>query len=198
MAKSEAEKFITLAELEKKGYAPVIFRYLVLGAHYRTKLNFTWESLEAARNGLERLYEEINDYFIQTQSKNYDEAKLISAKGAKTLQQYEEEFNLIINDDLNTPQALGILHAMLADNENPSRKLALLKKFDTVLGLGLDVPMNFLAQEDEKVAEMKLKYQQCRANKQFVQSDALRKEIEALGFEVRDTENGPQVVKKFF
>ena len=56
MAKS-AGNFFTLRDLEKRGLNPLVFRYLMLSAHYRSQLNFTWKSLEAAQNSLERLYE---------------------------------------------------------------------------------------------------------------------------------------------
>ena len=56
MAKS-AGNFFTLRGLEKKGFNPSAFRYLTLSAHYRSQLNFTWESLRAAENSLKRIYD---------------------------------------------------------------------------------------------------------------------------------------------
>jgi len=56
MSKSLGNIF-TLRDLAKKGFNPLAFRYLVLGAHYRSRLNFTSESLKAAQNSLERLRE---------------------------------------------------------------------------------------------------------------------------------------------
>lgn len=103
-----------------------------------------------------------------------------------------------MNDDLNTPKALGIIHDMLNDHGNPVKKLELVKKFDNILGLRFNIPAQYSPKEDDKIAKKMAEYAEFRANKQFVQSDALRKEIEALGYEVRDTENGPYVVKKFF
>ncbi len=169
MAKSEGN-FLTLTELEAKGYHPLVYRYLVLGAHYRTRLNFTWESLDAARNGIERLYEAVNDLYGESAS---------TKSPKKSLEQYVAEFRAAMDDDLNTPQALAILHEMLADGGNPKEKLTLVKQCDTVLGLGLEDAMAdaSVAENDPKIAEMARIYADLRGNKQFIQSDALRKEI---------------------
>jgi cysteinyl-tRNA synthetase len=197
MAKSEGN-FLTLAELESKGYSPLIFRYLTLGAHYRTPLNFTWESLDAARTGIENLYRAVNDYYRQTQFKNYDENKLTSAS-KKSLNEYEILFDEAINDDLNTSQALGIFNEILNDGGSPTEKLELVKKFDQVFGLGLaGLPMEYSPENDEEIGGKVAEYNELRSNKQFIQSDALRNEIEALGYTVRDTAEGAYIVKRFF
>lgn len=197
MAKSEGN-FITLKDLQEKKYDPLVYRYFTFGAHYRTKLNFTWEALDAARNGIERLYRTINDYYIQTHTPGYDEKKLTPGKHQKTPEQYEEAFEEAINDDLNIPQALATLHDMLSDNGSPMKKLELVGKFDTILGLHLDSPMQNPVKERIEIYKKLGEYEQFRANKQFVQSDVLRKEIEALGYSIRDTIHGPYLVKKFF
>jgi cysteinyl-tRNA synthetase len=191
MAKSEGN-FLTLAELERRGYSPVIFRYLALGAHYRTPLNFTWESLDAAKSGLENLYEAVNDLYKQKMADG-DPAK-------KTLKEYKTLFKEALNDDLNTSQALAVLHEMVADGGAATEKLELVKQFDAVLGLGLETAMRDDAQ-DENNAEIAQKmriYNELRSNKQFVQSDALRKEIEGLGYSIRDSKEGSFVKKRFF
>lgn len=188
MAKSEGN-FLTLAELEKKGYSPLAFRYLVLGAHYRTKLSFTWDSLEAAKNGLEKLY----NHYLELRGEDRKEEK---RRDHGTLSLWQEKFNAALRDDLNTPQALAVMFDLVKDKDlSVKEKRVLFDSFDQTLGLDIarkaeEIP----AQIAEKLSQ----YQECRANKQFVQSDALRKEIEALGYEVRDTENGSGLVKKFF
>jgi cysteinyl-tRNA synthetase len=187
MAKSEGN-FLTLADLEAKGYPPLIFRYLALGAHYRTPLNFTWESLDAAKNALERLYEMAYElsHMPAGQSKNDNSAK-----------EYEASFHEAVNDDLNVPKALAVVHEVFGDNDMGNiQKIELIEKFDTVFGLRFDIPIE--AEPDPKMPEMTSKYQELRSNKQFIQSDALRKEIEGLGYTVRDTAEGAVVVKKFF
>jgi cysteinyl-tRNA synthetase len=190
MAKSEADKFITLTELEKRGYHPLIFRYLVLGAHYRTQLNFTWESLEAAKNGLENLYHKI--YTLEYTGHQNESEK-------ESVEKYEIAFRDAINDDLNTSKALSTLHEMLRSSLSVTEKLNLIKKFDSVLGLSLTLPREH-AETEKEIIEKFGQYQQFRGSKQFTQSDALRKEIEALGYSIKDTESGShlEAQKKFF
>ena len=188
MAKSEGN-FLTLAELEKKGYSPLVFRYLVLGAHYRTKLNFTWESLDAARSGLENLYH----HYLEVRNEDRKEEK---RNDHGTLSAWQEKFDAALRDDLNTPQALAAMFDVIKDKDlSVKEKRVLFDSFDQTLGL--DIARK--AEEIPPHIAGKLKeYDEYRTNKQFVQSDALRKEIEALGYEVRDTENGSHLVKKFF
>ena len=60
MAKSTGNVY-TVADLERRGYDPLAFRYLCATAHYRSRLNFTWASLRAAQMGLERLRRRLRD-----------------------------------------------------------------------------------------------------------------------------------------
>jgi cysteinyl-tRNA synthetase len=187
MAKSEGN-FITLAELEKRGYHPLVFRYLVLGAHYRTQLNFTWESLDAAKNGLENLYHQI--YALEHTDHRDD---------SDTVEKYEMAFRDAINDDLNTSKTLSAMHEMLRSSLSIEDKLNLIKKFDAILGLSLTIPREN-AEIDGEIIEKFEQYKEFRARKQFMQSDALRKEIEDLGYSIKDTDSGSQIEaqKKFF
>jgi cysteinyl-tRNA synthetase len=192
MAKSEGN-FITLAELEKRGYHPLVFRYLVLGAHYRTQLNFTWESLDAAKNGLEGLYERI---YEKTRIESL--TKISERKTTENTENYNKSFAEAINEDLNTPKTLGILHEILGSpGIHIKDAIGLIKKWDSVLGLKL-ANAEYQPQMDKMASEKFEKYQALRSNKQFIQSDALRTQIEVLGYSVRDTKEGSYIVKKFF
>ncbi|HUC31478.1 MAG TPA: cysteine--tRNA ligase [Candidatus Paceibacterota bacterium] len=197
MAKSEGN-FLTLADLQEKGYHPLVYRYLVLGAHYRTRLNFTWESLDAAKIGIERLYEAVNDLYESAKAVDTDRESAIAPKN--TLEYYRTQFRTAMDDDLNTPRALAILHEMLADGGDLKEKIALVKQCDTVLGLGLERAMTdaTVSEHDTKIAEMARIYGELRGNKQFIQSDALRKEIEGLGYSIRDSKDGSRIRKRFF
>jgi cysteinyl-tRNA synthetase len=106
----------------------------------------------------------------------------------------------MINDDLNTPKALAVMHEMLRQPLSAIEKLRLITQFDSVLGLSLATPMQHYPQNEQNIMGKFKEYKESRANKQFMQSDALRKEIEELGYSIRDTENGSELisVKKFF
>lgn len=188
MAKSEGN-FITLAELEKRGYSPLVFRYLILGTHYRKKINFTWESLDAAKKGLEGLY----DHYLALRDGDRKEEQ---RKDHGTLSAWQEKFDAALSDDLNTPQALAVMFDLVKNEDlSVKEKRVLFDGFDQTLGLNIsgkaeEIPPHITAKLE--------KYNEYRTNKQFMQSDALRKELEALGYEVRDTDHGSRLVKKFF
>ncbi len=169
MSKSLGNIF-TLQNLNEKNIDPISYRYFVLGAHYSTLLNFTWEALEGAEITLKRLREKI--------SKLPDGGNVIETK-----------FNDLINDDLNTPKALALVHDTLRDEKiSDADKKATILDFDKVLGLQLDKIETF--EIPNEVKELIKERDIARANKDFAKSDELRNEIEKLGFEVKDTSEG--------
>jgi cysteinyl-tRNA synthetase len=175
---------LTLRDLENKKINPLAFRYLVLTSHYRSKLNFTWQSLKAAQNAFAHLTYSLQ----QTLNDELKENKNLKIK-------YEKKFIDAVNDDLNVPKAMALVWQIIKDAHlSQKTKKQLLLEFDKILGLGLDrikplkIPLKIsrLAQEREKL----------RANKQFIQADALRKKIEELGYYIEDTAAGPLVLRK--
>lgn len=188
MAKSLGNTF-TLRDIEAKGINPLAFRYLVLGAHYRQKLNFTWESLAAAENGLKNLYRRYAD--LKREAQSYDIASRYM------LQKWREKFTAALNGDLNTPKALSLAATALKDSKlNPREKILLLNEFDKVLGLDILKTAGETVKTPAKVAELARRREGFRHNKQFVQADRLRREIERLGYVVEDTPRGPRIKPK--
>jgi cysteinyl-tRNA synthetase len=120
MAKSAGE-FLRLQVLVDRGYDPLAYRYLCLTAHYRTQLNFTWDALDAAAKGLERLRAGI----------------FALPSGGSADAGYRERFSQEINDDLNLPRALALAWEVLRGDLAPGAKKAALLDFDRVFGLGL-------------------------------------------------------------
>ena len=115
--------FYTLRDVLAKGFDPLVLRYFFLGAHYRSKLNFTWEALTGAQNALQKLYEKAREL----------EAPAVGCAD------YERAFLEALNNDLNTPQALAAMWKLLDDSQMPSSgKAQSLLSFDSVLGLGLE------------------------------------------------------------
>ncbi|MGB7958222.1 MAG: cysteine--tRNA ligase [Minisyncoccia bacterium] len=180
--------FVTIRDFLKK-YPPEVLRWITLAHHYRSPVDFSDELAEQAKAALENLY---NHYLALRDEDRKEENR----KDHGTLTAWQEKFNAALNDDLNTPQALAVMFDLLKDKDlSIKEKRVLFDSFDQTLGLDI-------ARKAEEIpphiAERLAQYNECRANKQFVQSDALRKEIEALGYEVRDTEKGSGLVKKFF
>jgi len=181
MARREGTVY-TVAALEKKGFNPLVFRYLMLTAHYRSRLNFTWKSLEAAQTALNNLYREVTGFALESN------AKIGCAE-------YEQNFQNAINDDLDMPKALSIVWSMV-DSEYPaSAKLRSLFKFDKVLGLDFEK----VAQESKKVPtevkELVKERKNAREKDDFDRSDKLRKKIGDKGYEVVDTNDGQKLKK---
>jgi cysteinyl-tRNA synthetase len=107
---------------------------------------------------------------------------------------YREQFTTRVNNDLNMPQALALTWELVKGDVPAAEKKATLLLFDQVLGLRLgewrpadqtDIP--------EKIVALVEQRQQARAEKDWQQADAIRLQIAAAGFEVKDTAEGPQV-----
>lgn len=178
MAKS-GENFITLRSLIEKGLNPIAYRLWILGAHYKSVLNFKWESLEASAQALKRLYSHVR--------------ALKTDKPGKVLTEYEIRFKNALANDLNTADAVATLWELLKDSSvSREDKYHTVLMFDTVLSLGLNtltdvvIPENVKALVDSR--------EQARLEKDWATSDSLRDQIHALGFEINDTPDGPDVV----
>lgn len=188
MAKS-ADNFYTLATIEEKGVPPLAFRYLVLTAHYRAKLNFTWESLAAAKNALKRLH----DFTVALLNSHFNGSRIKNPELAK----YKKVFDAAVADDLNTPKALAAVWDLIgAYNKNPDRYSAktvraALFDFDRVLGLGLkEIRTESIPAEVQAIIAER---EEARRQKDWKKSDELREKIKALGYLVVDTPKGVRV-----
>ena len=177
MARS-AGNFYILDDIVKKGFNPLAFRYLTLTTHYKSRLNFTWDSLEAAQTALNNLYREVSSYSR--------EAKIGCAD-------FEREFLEAINDDLDLPSALTVVQKLLASNYPDSAKLESLLRFDEVLGLGLRD--NVGGEIPEDVEALVRERHVARIAKDWAKSDELRQKIAELGFEVIDSEETSKLKK---
>jgi len=178
MAKSGGG-FIRLETLIERGYDPLVYRFFCLSALYRAKLNFTWDGIEAAATSLDRLRKAVYEWGAPT---GEPDAGFLS------------QFETAINDDLNLPRALAVTWEMARSNLPAAEKKATIAIFDTVLGLGLmewtptagdAIPENVQALVEERT--------RARSEKRWVDADALRGQISALGFEVEDSPAGPVV-----
>ncbi|HOF50425.1 MAG TPA: cysteine--tRNA ligase [Candidatus Colwellbacteria bacterium] len=177
--------FYTLRDVKERGFEPLAFRYATLMSHYRSKMNFTWEALEASQNALNNLRFEIAKLKMFADKSGSPDAE----------NKFRFAFSEAVNNDLNVPEALGVAwQAVKDDSLSPKQKLRLLLDFDKIFGLGLEnVKKPVIPRKIKAVVKER---ELLRANKQFIQSDALRNKIEALGYKLEDTENGPIVIKK--
>jgi cysteinyl-tRNA synthetase len=183
MSKSAGE-FLTLQTLVDRGIHPLSYRLMCLSAHYRSELEFTWESLVAAQTRLKRLVQAVERLRAQPEK---------PSRGAA--EEHVAAFDAALSDDLNTPRALPVLDAMLADKRlSPADRLAAAERFDAVLGLGLATltradlrvrPATAAIAEAEIDARLEER-RKARAAKDFARSDAIRDELAAAGVEAMD------------
>jgi cysteinyl-tRNA synthetase len=168
----------SLDDLQTKGISPLAFRYFLLGAHYKTPLNFTWEAAQGAQNALNKLVDTVRLWDRPTE---VDQALIV-------------EFMQHVQNDLDTAGALASLWKLVGDDVLPSSvKAATLLAFDEVLGLALEdvvarplkVPADVQALLDQR--------EQARLSKDFAHSDRLRDQIAELGFKVEDTPDGQRI-----
>jgi cysteinyl-tRNA synthetase len=177
MAKSAGE-FLRLQSLIDRGYDPLAYRYLCLTAHYRTQLNFTWDALDAAAKGLDRLR---NGVFALGE---------IGANSAEPDAGYRERFTAELNDDLNLPRALALGWEVLRGNLAAGTKKATLLDFDRVFGLGLSLWAPKAESIPESIAALAAARAAARAARQWAEADRLRTEIQAAGWEMEDRADG--------
>lgn len=183
MSKSLGNVYL-LKDIKDKGYDPLTYRLFSYSSSYRNKLNFTWDSIEASAKSLIRLKQGYNKHLNGIEK--VEENIIIK---------YEEEFNKAINDDLNMPQAIGIVWDVIKYPSKSKQFAELLLKFDTVLGLNinkLDEDNIELPSDIQKLVEERKK---AREDKNWQESDRLRDEIISKGYNIKDTKDGMQISK---
>ncbi len=167
-----------LKDLIEKGFKPLDFRYLCLTTHYRSQLMFSMENLESAKNSYNRI-------------KNICES-LKEEKNEKENKEYFNQFKEALENDLDMPKALQILWNLVRD-EKAKGKYQTIKKMDEVFALNLlikehlNIPKNIQSLINDR--------EQARNSKNWKLADELRDKISKLGYQISDTENGPEIKK---
>jgi cysteinyl-tRNA synthetase len=179
---------ILINTLKTMGFDPIAYRYLLLTAHYRTKLNFTDESLSAAQNGLNNLRADVAELVSHASQTTTD----WSQEATRT----REAFHTAINDDLDLPTALSITRELARNQKiTPAERYHLLLDIDRVLGLRLDqVEAKAVREVSEEAKSLVRQRDEARATRNWKLSDQLRIQLQELGFEVRDTPKGTELV----
>lgn len=168
---------VTLTKLVDQGYDPLSYRYLILTANYRSKINFSFEALKAAGEALKSLREEVSSY----------------PTSAQVNSEFEAKFREAINNDLDTPKALAITWELVKSDLPSGIKAATLFRFDQVLGLGLESAVTKIEENAKKLIDDR---EEARARKDFAQADLLRSQLEEIGYVLRDTKEGSQWFKR--
>lgn len=181
--------FVTLDVLKEKGYEPLAYRYLCLGAHYRTQLEFSYESMDSAAKSLKNL---------RALAHQIGEASSRTAQETEKSRAWKDKLIAAMEDDLNAPKALAITwEAVRAGDLSAGEKWDYLQLADGILSLDLLVPVDSeqpteLPAEVQALAEARAA---ARKAKNWAESDRLRDEIAKAGYTVKDTPQGQQISK---
>ncbi|MGJ4788409.1 cysteine--tRNA ligase [Leptospira koniambonensis] len=193
MAKSKGN-FFTLRDLVKEGAEPKNIRFLLLSAHYRSKLNFTKERLEEASQSVSKIQNCINR-LLDELSKS---GKTFQVQGKVDIAVWNE-FLESLADDLNISKFLASVFELVKDSnqyldQNSSaeneitKRLELFYKIDSILGvLSFERKVEVL---DSEIDELVRQRQEARKNKNFAESDRLRDKLNELGIIIEDTKEG--------
>ena len=181
--------FVTLDVLKEKGYEPLAYRYLCLGAHYRTQLEFSYESMDSAAKSLKNL-RALCSQIRQT-------AQGVGKETEKS-RAWKDKFKAAMEDDLNAPKALALMWESVRSAElTPAEKLDFLQFADTILALDVFAqPEVFSAPLPDEVKALLEERARARAAKDWKKSDELRDAISQKGYLVKDTPQGQQTEKK--
>lgn len=169
MAKS-AGTFLTLDDLEKKGFEPLAFRMLCLQTHYRSKLHFSFEALMSAQESLK--------IFRRAWQKSV----------GKPATEKLASFWLAMSDDLSSPVALASLFELIKAGKLGRSDL---ETADKVLGFGLDKEV--VSAEIQKLLDER---DSLRRDSRFDEADKIRQDIEAQSYMLEDTPDGTRVIKR--
>jgi cysteinyl-tRNA synthetase len=193
----------TLADLASKGYSAAEVRYVLVGAHYRQPLNFTFHSLDAARQALQKLAKA--------------ERALAVAAGLNTatppayadlIQQQPGPFAeawALLNDDLNVPGALGSIFGTLNKTKpaqlDPAAARACWTGLHLLLAaLGLSLPATAEAAEPTdfppEIIVLADQRWQAKQARDWATADALRQQLDAAGFVIKDAKDSYQILPK--
>ena len=175
MAKSAGE-FLRIASLAERGYDPIAFRYLCLTGHYRSQLNFTWEALDAAQTGLDRM--RVGFHALPADAAAQADPALV------------ERFTDMLNDDLNLPRALAVAWEALRGDAPAAVKRATLAKFDEVLGLGLATWQPRAVEVPADIEALANARADARRARDWAAADRLRRALADAGWEVEDRADG--------
>lgn len=183
MSKSDDNTY-RLDDLVHKNIEPLAYRYFVLQGHYSTTLNFTWESAVASQTALTKLRKQV---------------EMLGNKLGDVDEKYKEEFEKLINDDLDTPKALALVWELLKDNAvtSPDKRATILF-FDRVLGLDLgfsDTTTHEQAFETlpGDVQTLITERENARHAKDWKKSDEMRETLLEKGYVVKDTAEGVKI-----
>ena len=200
MSKS-AGNFFTVRDISKEFDLEAV-RMFMLGAQYRSPINFSREMIEQAKASLERLYTARDHYAFLLSNAKDGEMGEREKELLEKVQAARDGFDAAMDDDLNTADAIGNMFELvragnaLLDEKSPKQAvqavvdaLAEMAKVCGILTRKTD------ENGDEQVEALLKARAEARAAKNWAESDRLRDEITKLGYVLKDTKQGQQISK---
>jgi cysteinyl-tRNA synthetase len=197
MSKSKGNTF-NIPQILERGYQADALRYLLVSAHYRTTMNFTWEGLHQAAAALDRVHSVARRLAeVERQGPLAPEVETLGHKALAA-------FDAALSDDLNTPEALAAVHGLVGEANallaagGVTRDSALLLRstleaMDTVFAVLLPSADDRLAPGEQALFDER---QAARRAREFPRADLLRRQLEELGVLLEDTPNGTRWRRK--
>ena len=173
----------TISQLEEMGYSALAYKFFCLNTNYTKKINFTFDSLQAAQTSLKNLKKLILEH--KNGNNEIPENKI---------KQYEAEFLDAVNDNLNTPLALGVMFSMVKNEPKSKQIYDLVVKFDKALGLQLDKEdVEEIPAEIKEIAEIRW---QAKKERNWALADKYRNDILEKGYVILDSQTEYKIQKK--
>jgi len=189
MAKSLGNYF-TLRDLLARGYTPLAIRLLLLSAHYRDQLNFTFEGLTQAENTIRRLYE--SSLRLSTVKPSSAEDRL-----TESIKEYRRRFEEAMDNDLNTPAALAIffgfireVNKALDESKASYRDLEECKAFVNTFNKIFYVIPSYEDKLEPELQALIEARNEARRRKDWATADKIREELRRRGVLLEDTPQG--------
>jgi cysteinyl-tRNA synthetase len=196
MSKSLGNVYL-LDDINSKGFSEMGFRYLVIGAHYRKDMNFTWEALQGAENAVRKIYS------LATKLSRASKPASRGTAGLKTkVSKAEKGFYEAMNDDIDSPSALAKFHEIVNEANqmleagsmkaaDPSTFLDAILRMDRVLGLQIEEQIRGNVSLPKEAEALIAERERFRKERNFAESDRVRKVLkEKFGIVVEDTKDG--------
>lgn len=190
--------FFTVRDISEK-YDLQVLRFFMLGAHYRSPLNFSAELMEAAKNGLDRILTAAENLRFLIGNADADAMDAQEEEMLSKTQEYVDSFEKAMDDDFNTADAAAAIfelvkYANTTADGSRSREylqglLDLLVKLTDVLGIIVEKKEELL---DADIEALIAERQAARKEKNFARADEIRNELLERGIVLKDTREGVQ------
>lgn len=172
-----------LDDLEKNNILIEAFKYWMLTAHYSSALNFTFDSVKAAETAFQKI---INTF--------------VNVKIGKIDKNYLNKILTNLNEDFNSPKAIATIWEIIKDdNLKIEDKKATIIKADEMLGLNI---LKLINEQEKKLKNFKIpkdilmlaeKRNQAKIDKNWLEADKIRDQINDLGYDILDSSNSFQI-----